>query len=203
MSLVGIKKQKIDLLKRYGFDAEKHDKLVTRLKYILPGAAAAAVLAGAIGILFFKGLGIQSDINDTQEKIDNLKTQQQAVLELQEKNQALTYDYTNLTEAKEKASTESDKYSYFGEQLLTEVEAVCGDKAQITLMDFSSEGILFTFETTSGNYTDIAGIVDGVEALGSFESVNYTGYSQTGDGIYSFSISCRFEDSESESEAAE
>lgn len=203
MTLLGAKKQKIDLLKRYSFDPVKHEKTVTKIKYIVPGAATVLVLAALIIALAVYGIGITNDTEDMQNKIDKLSEQRSAALALEEKNKLLTSDYMMLSDAKQKALKESSKYSYFGEQLLDDVKAACGDKAQVMLMDFSSDGILFTFKTTSKNYRDISGIVENIEALSWFTEIEYTGYSETGDDAYSFSVVCRFEQPENESEAAQ
>ncbi len=200
MGLFGGAKANIDLLARYNYDPAKRDKRNKILSYVLPGALIVVLLLALIGYNLYEGINLDNQISDYEDKIAELEAARTDALALQEKNSSLTADLKILTESKEKASSEASRYDYLDSKLLSDITAACDDKAEVKLMDFSTDGILFTFQTSALNYDDINVIVKNIEELEYFNEVTYTGYSKVSDEAYSFSVICSFEE---ESEATE
>lgn len=203
MALFGAKKTYIDLLARYSYDPEKREKRMKILSYTLPGVLVVGLITGLILFNLFKGISLDNQISDYETKISELQSQKNEALKQQNKHDILTADLQVLKEAKDKSNQESSRYGYLDSKFLSDINSVCGKKADIKLMDFSSEGILFTFETASLNYSDISVIVKKIEQLKYFDQVTYTGYSKTSDDAYSFSVVCSFEGEDNESEVAQ
>ncbi len=203
MALFTVKKTDIDLLKRYNFNPEKQEKRIKILEYTLPGAFLIILMAAFILFNLFKGIDLDNQISDYENKIAELETARIDALEQQNKNKLLTADFQVLSEAKEKSNEEASRYGYLGAKLLDDINSACGKKADVKLMDFSSEGILFTFQTKSLNYGDINVIVKSIEKLEYFDEVTYTGYSKVSEKAYSFSVVCRFKGENKESEVAQ
>lgn len=203
MTLFTVKKTDIDLLKRYNFNPEKQEKRIKILKYTLPGAFLMILMAAFILFNLFKGIDLDNQISDYENKIAELESARVDALEQQNKNKLLTADFQVLSEAKEKSNEEASRYGYLDSKLLDDINSACGKKADVKLMDFSSEGILFTFQTKSLNYSDINVIVKSIEKLEYFDEVTYTGYSKVSEKAYSFSVVCRFKGENDESEVAQ
>lgn len=203
MTLFTVKKTDIDLLKRYNFNPEKQEKRIKILKYTLPGALLMILMAAFILFNLFKGIDLDNQISDYENKIAELESARVDALEQQNKNKLLTADFQVLSEAKEKSNEEASRYGYLDSKLLDDINSACGKKADVKLMDFSSEGILFTFQTKSLNYSDINVIVKSIEKLEYFDEVTYTGYSKVSEKAYSFSVVCRFKGENDESEVAQ
>ncbi len=203
MSLLGTKKSGIDLLARYSFDPVKHEKKMKTLAYVVPGASLILILAAFVLINLFKGMSLDNDISHYEKKIASLEASVNDVIKLQQSNQKLTADLEILKRSEEKASSQSTQYDYLSSKLLSDVNGACGGKAELKLMDYSNDGISFTFQTTAQNYGDISGIVQSIEKLSYFKTVVYTGYSKVGEEGYSFSVVCTFDSPEQESEAAQ
>lgn len=203
MTLFTAKKTDIDLLKRYNFDPEKQEKRIKILEYTLPGALLIILMAAFILFNLFKGIDLDNQISDYENKIAELESARIDALEQQNKNRLLTADFQVLSEAKEKSNEEASRYGYLSSKLLDDINSACGKKADVKLMDFSSEGILFTFQTKSLNYSDINVIVKSIEKLEYFDEVTYTGYSKVSEKAYSFSVVCRFKGENNESEVAQ
>ncbi len=203
MTLFTVKKTDIDLLKRYNFNPEKQEKRIKILEYTLPGALLIILMAAFILFNLFKGIDLDNQISDYENKIAELESARIDALEQQNKNKLLTADFQVLSEAKEKSNEEASRYGYLSSKLLDDINSACGKKADVKLMDFSSEGILFTFQTKSLNYSDINVIVKSIEKLEYFDEVTYTGYSKVSEKAYSFSVVCRFKGENNESEVAQ
>lgn len=203
MTLFSAKKTDIDLLARYNFDPEKQEKKIKVLIYTLPGALVIVLIAALILFNLFKGIDLDNQIKNYELKIAALSSDGSDASEQQNKNNTLSADYNILSAAKEKSTREAVKYSYLDSKLLNDINSACGEKADLKLMDFSTEGILFTFQTRSLNYSDINVIVKNIEGLEYFEKVTYTGYSKVSDKAYSFSVVCSFEGGNDESEVAQ
>lgn len=203
MALFTVKKTDIDLLKRYNFNPEKQEKRIKILEYTLPGAFLIILMAAFILFNLFKGIDLDNQISDYENKIAELESARIEALEQQNKYKLLTADFQVLSEAKEKSNEEASRYGYLSSKLLDDINSACGKKADVKLMDFSSEGILFTFQTKSLNYSDINVIVKSIEKLEYFDEVTYTGYSKVSEKAYSFSVVCRFKGENNESEVAQ
>lgn len=201
MALLGTKKSKIDLLARYSFDPVKHEKRMKTLAYVLPGAAIVLILAVFTLINLFKGMSLDNDIAEYEKKISSLKASVSDVIKLRDANQKLKADLEILENSEKKASSQSTQYDFLSSKLLSDVNGACAGKAEVKLMDYSNDGISFTFKTTAHNYGDISGIVKNIEKLEYFKSVVYTGYSKVGEEGYSFTVVCIFDLPEDESEA--
>lgn len=203
MTLFSAKKTDIDLLARYNFDPEKQEKRIKILTYTLPGALVIVLIAALIIFNLVKGMDIDDQIKNYDFKIALLSSTGSEADEKQNKNITLNTNYKLLSQVKEKSEEEASKYSYLGSELLHDIKSVCGEKADLKLMDFSAEGILFTFQTASLNYSDISVIVNSIESFEYFDEVTYTGYSKVSDEAYSFCVVCSFKSGNDESEVAE
>ncbi len=203
MALFTVKKTDIDLLKRYNFNPEKQEKRIKILEYTLPGAFLIILMLAFIIFNLYKGIDLDNQISDYENKIAELESARIEALEQQNKYKLLTADFQVLSEAKEKSNEEASRYGYLSSKLLDDINSACGKKADVKLMDFSSEGILFTFQTKFLNYGDINVIVKSIEKLEYFDEVTYTGYSKVSEKAYSFSVVCRFKGENNESEVAQ
>ena len=203
MTLFSAKKTDIDLLARYNFDPEKQEKRIKILTYTLPGALVIVLMAALIIFNLVKGMDIDDQIKNYDFKIALLSSTGSEADEKQNKSITLNTNYDLLSQVKEKSEEEASKYSYLNARLLYDINSACGEKAELKLMDFSAEGILFTFQTASLNYSDISVIVNSIESFEYFDEVTYTGYSKVSDEAYSFSVVCSFKSGNDESEVAE
>lgn len=203
MALLCAKKTKIDLLSRYSFDPVAHEKRVKTIMYVIPGAVIVLIMAALVLVNLFKGMSLDNDIADYENKIAGLEASANDVIELEKSNRKLTADLEILKNAEDASKRQAEKYSYLSSKLLADVRSACNGKADVELMDYSNDGISFTFKLRTGNYNDISGIVKNIENLEFFETVTYTGYSKIGDEDYSFNVMCTFITTEEESEAAE
>lgn len=203
MTLFSAKKTDIDLLARYNFDPEKQEKRIKALTYTLPGVLVIVLIAVLILFNLFKGIDLDKQISDYELKMALLSSNGSDAAEQRNRNNTLSADFQILSEAKEKSAREADKYSHLDTKLLSDINSACGEKADVKLMDFSTEGISFTLQTRSLNYSDISVIVKNIEGLEYFDDVTYKGYSKVSDEAYSFSVVCRFKSGNDESEVVQ
>lgn len=203
MTLFSAKKTDIDLLARYNFDPKKQEKRVKRIIYTLPGALVIVLIAVIILINLITGISLDNKISNFETKIDMIESDGNDADNLLEKNNVLNQDFKILQKVKDKSSQESSNYSNLNFKLLSDINSSCGAKADLKLMDFSGDSILFTFQTASLNYSDISVIVKNIEELEYFDKVTYTGYQKVLDEAYSFSVVCSFEGGNDESEVAQ
>ena len=120
MALLGAKKTKIDLLSRYSFDPVAHEKRMKTIMYVIPGAVIVVIMAALVLVNLFKGMSLDNDIADYENKIAGLEASANDVIELEKSNRKLTADLEILKNAEDASKRQAEKYSYLSSKLLAD-----------------------------------------------------------------------------------